>query len=172
MDILEMLDPSQLDVIEEELSRDTKSIFVEALISEYCKDPSQCIDFLSVLPKIVCNPIVSLQKKINQYSWAVTLLLDKWLEHVNFSQQDEDNPLLFSVMLHIAWVHFPSGNCDEKTLAEKDFFSTFVRMLKRRKAFDYKKETSWQLLIRLGCRDWLISVIQQNIDRGFDLFKD
>lgn len=167
-----MLSLEQYRIIEEQLSKETASEFVQLLIMRYADNVNRTSELLNFIPKLAEKQLEMKQEKIAQYSLATDLILvDRFLHPVKYNKNDLYAK--FCTLFYTCKAHFPLGNADKSSSAGKLFFNDFVNMLKDKKEFDYFNEDDWDWIYSTaGGADWLESVIKQNIDNEFIKPKD
>lgn len=168
-----MLSFEQERIIKEQLQKENAQDFVQSIILCYCKTPTEAASLLELIPKIVEKVIMSVQNKVYQYNWATLLLLAERHtfpipERVEKSKKRYEAD--FPTLLYVSKAHFPNGNCDGGSVAERAFWNEFIQALVNKKGFDYNDPTDWEWIGGTDeCGKWLLSVIHQNIDEGFKI---
>ena len=162
-----MLSLEQYQIIKEQLSKETASEFVRAIIISYADTVDKISKLLNYIPQIADKQLQMKQEKINQYSWATDLIIaDRYSHPGKYTKKDSHGR--FCTLFYTCRVHFPLGNADKDSIAGKSFFNEFVDMLKDKKEFDYTNEDDWNWIYSTaGGADWLEGVIKQNIDNEF-----
>lgn len=168
-----MLDFKQIGIIKEELSKDTAKEFVTKIIIEYCSTTQRMSDLLDLIPKIAERGIQERQEKINQYYWALELMIGERCRYPipkrKSKSKKEYNPD-FSTLLYVARAYFPFGNCVNGSKADKEFFEEFISTIKNKQGFDYENSEDWKWIAKTAnCEEWFLNVIKQNIDEDFSL---
>lgn len=167
-----MLSEEQIRVIVEQLSSDNAKEFVEYLILTYASDVDRIEDLLMLIPRLAAKQLKMKQDDILQKDWAIDLLLSDLYKDENKSKYRKSDSTMFAGMLHVCRAHFPKGTCEGGGVADSAYFNKFISMLKYKKGFDYEQPASWDWIIKIvHCKDWLVSVIEQNIDPEFDADK-
>lgn len=167
-----MLSLEQYQIIKEQLSKETASEFVRTILSSYADTVDKTSELLNYIPKIADKQLRFTQEKIIQYSWATNLIIaDRYLHPGKYTKNDSNGK--FCTLFYTCKAHFPVGNADKNSVAEKSFFNEFVDMLKNKTEFNYTNVDDWNWIYSsAGGADWLESVIKQNIDSGFIKPKD
>ncbi len=166
-----MLLLEQLNIIKEQLQQENAHEFVETLIVGYATDTIRIGELLTLIPKIADRQLQIKQKQILEYSWAYDLLLAERVRYPIPQRKSKSkkkyNPD-FPTLLYGCKAHFPSGNCDGGSLAEREFFSEFIEMLKNKAGFDYEDKDDWGWICNTAdCREWMLEVIRQHVDADF-----
>ena len=165
-----MLSKEQIRVIVEQLSSDNAKEFVEYLILTYASDVDRIEDLLMLIPRLAAKQLKMKQDDILQKDWAIDLLLSDLYRDENKTRYKQSESTQFAGMLHVCRAHFPRGTCEGGSVADCAYFNKFISMLKSKKGFDYEQSESWKWVIDVvHCKDWLVSVIEQNIDSEFDI---
>lgn len=166
-----MLSLEQSDIIKEQLQHNNAREFVEKLIMDYATDTNRIGELLALIPKIAERQLQIKQKQVQDYVWAYDLLL---VERVRYpipqrkSKGKKEYDPDFFTLLYGCKAHFPSGNCDGGSQAEKEFFSEFIEMLRDKVVFDYEGEDDWEWVCNTAdCREWMLKVIKQHVDADF-----
>lgn len=167
-----MLSLEQYQIIKEQLSKETASEFVREIINSYASTVNKTSELLSYIPQLANKQLQMKQEKINQYSWAMDILIaDRYSHPGKYTKKDTRER--FCTLFYTCKAHFSTGNADRHSIAEKSFFNEFIDMLKEKKEFDYTNENDWDWIYSIaGGADWLESVIKQNIDDDFVKPKD
>lgn len=162
-----MLSMEQYQIIEEQLSKDNATEFVKTLINQYASSIEAVGELLRYIPKLAERQLGMKQKRINQYSWAMDLMIgDRYIYPGKYNKNDTHGR--FTTLFYTCKAHFISGNAEHSSVAEKSFFDEFIDLLKKKKEFDYTNEKDWEwIYTTAGGADWLESVISQNIDNEF-----
>lgn len=165
-----MLSMEQIRIIVEQLSSDNSKEFVENLILTYASDSNRIEDLLMLIPRLASKQVKINEEQIAQKDFAIDLLLSDVYRSVHSVKTRQSDNSIFPGMLHVCRAHFPSGNCEGGSIADKDYFNRFVEYLKNKKTFDYEDPSAWSWIINIvHCKDWLVSVIHQNINPDFDV---
>ena len=162
-----MLSIGQYKIIEEQLSIETASEFVKTLINRYANSVDAIGELLSYIPKLAEKQLQIKQKRINQYSFGMDLLIaDRYIHPEKYNKNDSNNR--FVTLFYACKAHFVYGNSEHASVSGKAFFEEFIEMLKEKKGFDYTSAKDWEwVYTAAGGADWLESVIRQNIDSEF-----
>lgn len=166
-----MLSIEQLNIIKEQLQQKNANEFVEMLIMSYATDTIRIGELLALIPKIAERQLQIKQKQISEYIWAFNLLLSERIRYPipqrkTKSKRKDDAD--FPTLLYGCKAHFPSGKCDGGSLAEKDFFSEFIEMVKSKSGFDYESKDDWGWICNTAdCREWMLKVIKDHVDADF-----
>ena len=73
-------------------------------------------------------------------------------------------------MLYAAKAHFPNGNTNGCSIADKAFFNEFIETIREKIGFDYENKEDWKWIKNTAkCEEWFLKVIRQNIDENFRL---
>lgn len=162
-----MLSVEQYKIIEDQLSKDNSTEFVKTLINRYADSVETIGSLLSYIPKLAEKQLEMKQKRINQYSFGMDLVIGDRYTHLGKYKKDDAHGR-FCTLFYTCKAHFPSGNTEYSSVAGKAFFNEFVEMLKEKKEFNYNSEKDWEwIYTAAGGVDWLESVIKQNIDSKF-----
>ena len=162
-----MLSVEQYEIIEEQLSKDNATEFVKVLIKQYANSVETVGELLNYIPKLAERQLNMKQKRINQYSWGMDLMIGDRFNHPGKYKRDDIHGK-FVTLLYTCKAHFINGNVDHGSVAGKAFFNEFVELLKDKKEFDYTNEKDWEwIYTTAGGADWLESVIKQNIESEF-----
>lgn len=87
-----MLSIGQYKIIEEQLSSETASEFVKTLISKYSNSVDAIGELLSYIPKLAEKQLQINQKRINQYSFGMDLLIaDRHINTGKYNKNDANN---------------------------------------------------------------------------------
>ena len=167
-----MLSIEQYQIIQDQLAKENAPEFVKAVISSYANTVEHASELLSFIPKLADKQLKMKQTHINQYSWAVDLLLGERYSHpIKYKKNEKLSQ--FCTLLYTCKAHFKSGNAEPGSIADKTFFNEFIEILKEKKEVDYTDEKDWEWIYSCAnCADWLESVIKQNIDSEFVKPKD
>ena len=159
-----MLSLEQINIITKQISKENASEFVEVLIQMYANNDIERIGhLLSLIPDIAQEALKIKQKRIQEYSWATDLLLAE-RTHADIKR---DNQTVI-ILLYVCKAHFPKGNCNGGSIADKEVFNEFIELLRKKKDFNYEDEKDWAWVCNTAdCRDWMLEVIKQNIDPDF-----
>ena len=162
-----MLSMEQCKIIEDQLSKDNATEFVKTLINQYAGSVEAVGELLNYIPKLAERQLEIKQKRINQYSWGMDLLIgDRYTYPGKYNKNDAHGR--FVTLLYTCKAHFTNGNAEHSSAAGKSFFNEFIELLKKKKEFDYTNEKDWEwIYTTAGGADWLESVIRQNIDSDF-----
>lgn len=162
-----MLSIGQYKIIEEQLSSETASEFVKTLINRYANSVDAIGELLSYIPKLAEKQLQIKQKRINQYSFGMDLLIaDRHTNPKKYNKNDENNR--FVMLFYACKAHFVNGNSEHASVSGRAFFEELIETLKAKKGFDYTSEKDWEwIYTTAGGADWLESVIRQNIDSEF-----
>lgn len=167
-----MLSMEQIRIIVEQLSSDNSKEFVENLILTYASDANRIEDLLMLIPRLASKQVKIKEEQIAQKDFAIDLLLSDVYRSVHSMKYKKSDNSIFPGMLHVCRAHFPKGNCEGGSIADKDYFNRFIEYLKNKRTFDYEDPSAWGWIINIvHCKDWLVSVIHQNIDPDFDIDK-
>lgn len=170
-----MLSIEQMQIINKQLTEDNASEFVNEVIMRYCTNVSRMTELLELIPKIAEKGIKERQERINEYYFATELLIGERCRYPipkrKTKSKKEYNPD-FPTLLYTAKAHFPNGNCDGGSQADREFFAEFIQTIKDKQGFDYESKEDWKWIEGVAnCKDWVLSVIVQNIDENFFLAK-
>lgn len=162
-----MLSIDQYKCIEDELSKESASEFVNTLLSKYADSVEKTSELLQYIPKLAEKQLLIKQQRLVQYAWATdTMIVDRYTHPPKYSKKDER--MKFCTLFYTCKAHFPSANADKDSIAGKAFFDEFVSVLKDKTAFDYTSADEWNWVYSTaGGADWLESVIVQHIDNNF-----
>jgi len=159
-----MLAPTQISIINEQLDKENVHEFVETLILAYASDVKRTSDLLSLIPTLAEKQLHISNTKIVEYSNTVNLLIGDR----NTKRPSKKYNLDFPTLLYTSKVHFPNGNCEGHSSAEKEFFNDFINAIKNKIGFDYESVDDWNWICNIAdCEDWMRAVIRQNIDEMF-----
>lgn len=162
-----MLTIEQYKIIEEQLSKENISEFVKELLVKYGNTVETIGELLNYIPKLAERHLEIKQKRINQYSWGMDLMIGDRYMHPGKYKRD-DNHGRFVTLFYVCKAHFTNGNAEHSSESGKSFFDEFVDLLKEKKEFDYNSEKDWEwIYTTAGGADWLESVIKQNIQSEF-----
>lgn len=166
-----MLSSEQSNIIIDQLQQENVHEFFENLIMSYATDTIRIRELLALISKITDRQLQIKQKQIQEYSWAYDLLLSERVRYPipqRKSKNKNKDEADFPTLLYGCKAHFPSGNCDGGSLAEREFFSEFIEMLKNKAGFDYEDKDDWGWICNTAdCREWMMEVIKQHIDADF-----
>ena len=166
-----MLSSKQSNIIKEQLRQENAHEFVENLIMSYATDTNRTGELLALIPRIADRQLQIKQKQVLEYVWAFNLLLSERVRYPipqRKSKSKHKDDAYFPTLLYGCKAHFPSGNCDGGSLAEREFFSEFIEMLKIKLEFDYEDKDDWGWICNTAdCREWMLEVIKQHIDADF-----
>lgn len=166
-----MLSFEQIQIINEQLSKDNASEFVKAIILNYCRTVSEVTELLELIPEIAMRGLKERQEKINHYAQATeSLLLERSIYPIpeRKSKSKKTYRPDFAILLYVGKAHFPSGNCDGGSQVEKEFWREFIDCIKQKQGFDYTNKNDWEWIkFIVDCEMWFLSVIHQNIDTDF-----
>ena len=162
-----MLSIKQYSIIEEQISKDNAKEFIDVLLSKYADSAERISDLMQYIPKLAERQLQIMQKRINQYSWGMDLIIaDRNLYPRKYKKSDKRGR--FVMLFFACKAHFIFGNSEHHSIAKKSFFSEFVEMLKEKEEFDYTNPEDWEWVYNAaGGAGWLESVIRQNIDGEF-----
>lgn len=162
-----MLSIEQYKIIEEQLSKENSSEFVKTLLAQYGNTVETIGELLSYIPKLAERQLKIKQKRINQYSWGMDLMIgDRYMHHGKYKKNDAHGR--FVTLFFTCKAHFINGNAEHDSKAGQAFFNELIEMLQEKKEFDYTSETDWEwIYTTAGGADWLENVIKQNIDSEF-----
>lgn len=166
-----MLSLEQSNIIKEQLQQENAHEFVEELIMCYATDTNRIEELLVLIPKIANRQLQIKQKQIMEYVWAFNLLLSERVRYPipqRKSRGKNKDATYFPTLLYGCKAHFPAGNCNGGSLAEREFFSEFIEMLKNKAGFDYEDKADWEWICNdADCREWMLEVIKQHVDADF-----
>lgn len=164
-----MLSLEQSNVIKEQLQQENAHEFIENLIMSYATDIIRIGDLLALIPKIADRQLQIKQKQIQEYVWAFNLLLSERIRYPIQKQKLKSKEHAdFPMLLYGCKAHFPCGNCDGGSLAEREFFSEFIEMVKNKAGFDYEDKNDWGWICNTAdCREWMLEVIRKHVDANF-----
>lgn len=166
-----MISYEQRKIINEQLSTENALDFVKTMILCYCQTASEVTELLEFIPKIAEKGLKDKQEKINQYCWATELLLGERHMYPIPKRKSKSKKAYnpdFPTLLYVGKAHFPNGNCDGGSQAEKEFWHEFIDCLMRKQGFDYTDADNWKWIkTTANCEKWFLSVIRQNIDKDF-----
>lgn len=166
-----MLSTEQSNIIKEQLQQENAHEFVEKLIMSYATDTTKIGALLAMIPKIADRQLQIKQKQILEYVWAFNLLLSERVRYPIPQRKlrgKNKDVAYFPTLLYGCKAHFPIGNCDGGSLAEREFFSEFIEMLKNKAEFDYEDTADWEWICNTAdCREWMLDVIRQHVDADF-----
>lgn len=170
-----MLSLEQINIINEQLQQDNAYEFIKTMITHYAKDVEHISQLLSFIPELADKQIKIRQEKIYEYVWATDLLLGercRYPIHKRKSKNKKEYNPDFPTLLYVCKAHFPNGNCDGGSIADKEFFAEFIETIKNKNGFDYENKEDWRWIFNIAnCSDWMISVINQHIDANFQINK-
>lgn len=156
-----MITPIQASIIKDVLSQGNSPEFIEALLLEYASDVEKTSQLLSMIPKIAEKRLQITQNHAREYSTAVNLMIGECTR--------KNHNTGFPTLLYTSKAFFPRGNCDGGSPANKIFFGELIEAIKNKTGFDYECGNDWNWLCNIAqCREWMISVIKQNIDENFE----
>ncbi|EHG33205.1 hypothetical protein [Enterocloster clostridioformis] len=166
-----MLSTEQSNIIKEQLQQENAHEFVEELIMSYASDTTRIGELLALIPRIADRQLQIKQKQISEYIWAFNLLLTERIRYPipqRKSKSKNKDAAYFPTLLYGCKAHFPFGNCDGGSLAEREFFSEFIEMVKNKAGFDYESKDDWEWICNTAdCREWMLEVIKRYIDADF-----
>lgn len=166
-----MLSFEQIQIINEQLSKESASEFVKAMILQYCQTVSEAAELLELIPEIAAKGLKEKQEKINHYAQATEVLLlerSKYPVPERKSKPQKAYNTDFSILLYVGKAHFPYGNCDKRSQVDKEFWHEFIDCIKHKQGFDYTNADDWKWIKSIAdCEKWFLSVIHQNIDKDF-----
>lgn len=162
-----MLSMEQYKIIDEQLAKENASEFVKMLLVKYGNTVETIGELLDYIPKLAKKQLEIKQKRINQYSWGMDLMIGDRHMHPGKYKKDDVHGR-FVTLLFTCKAHFINGNAEHDSKAGQAFFSEFIEILREKKEFDYANEEDWEwIYTTAGGADWLESVIKQNIDSEF-----
>ena len=167
-----MLDFEQERIISEQLKKENISEFVKTIILRYCNSVDRVTELLELIPEIAEKGIKERQKIIQDYAFGMGLLIGERYRYPITERKPKNKKAYnpdFPTLLYVAKAHFPSGNTDRCSIAEKTFFNEFVQIIKDKIGFDYENKKDWEWIkSTANCEKWFLSVIRQNIDEKFE----
>lgn len=155
-----VLTNKQILIINEQLKEENVYEFIEMFILSYVSDTNKTSNLLSLIPKIANKQLQINTQRISEQSNAINLLMSYRIS----SRHQID----FATLLHVAKAYFPQGNDNGGSIANKMFFKEFINAIKTKTEFNYESVADWSWICNIvNCRDWMISVIIQNVDVNF-----
>lgn len=132
-----MLTEHEKSILREILGwRDTDEA-VKYLIMEYVKDRSaNAQKIVHMIPEIVDSSIDSVFKIATKYSEAAFWLMCQ-------RKMDKSTPEYFASMVPVCKTMFPTGEAENKNLAESEYFDEFKKMLCNQKMFSWIRDREW-----------------------------
>ena len=128
-----MLSMEQYKIIDEQLAKENASEFVKMLLVKYGNTVETIGELLDYIPKLAKKQLEIKQKRINQYSWGMDLMInDRYAHHGKYKKSDNHNR--FVMLLYTCKAHFVSGNTEHSSISGKAFLDEFVELLKEKKA--------------------------------------
>ena len=126
-----MLSTEQYKIIEEQLSKENAAEFVRVLIGRYSNTIENIEELLNYIPKLAVRQLEVKQKRLNQYSWGMDLLIgDRYNHHRKYKKEDSHGR--FMTLLYSCKAHFTNGNAENGSVAGKAFFNEFIEMLQEK----------------------------------------
>lgn len=168
-----MLSLEQENIICEQLHKENAPEFVRTIILRYSNTTQHMSELLELIPKIAENGIKERQKIINDYAFGLDLLIGERymypIQKRKSKSKKQYNPD-FPVLLYVAKAHFPNGNTNGCSIADKAFFNEFIETIREKIGFDYENKEDWKWIKNTAkCEEWFLKVIRQNIDENFRL---
>ncbi len=168
-----MLSLEQEKIIYEQLQMENAPEFVRTIILRYSNTTEHMSELLGLIPKIAENRIKEKQKIINDYAFGLDLLIGERymypIQKRKSKSKKEYNPD-FSILLYAAKAHFPNGNTNGCSIADKAFFNELIETIREKIGFDYENKEDWKWIKNTAnCEEWFLKVIKQNIDENFRL---
>lgn len=162
-----MLSFEQMNIINEQLKQDNVHEFVESLIMLYATDVERISELLLLIPKIADKQLKIKQERIQDYDLLLGERCRYPIPKRKSKSKKEYNPD-FPTLLYGCKAHFPNGNCDGGSRADKEFFVKFIETVKNKVGFDYEDKNDWAWICNIAnCREWMLEVIKQNIDSAY-----
>ena len=166
-----MLSFEQMNIINEQLQQENAHEFIEKIIMCYATVMERISELLSLIPKIADKQLKIKQERIQDYAWAYDLLLGERYRYPipkRKSKIKKEYNSDFPTLLYGCKAHFPNGNCNGGSQADKEFFEEFIEIVRNRIDFDYESKDDWEWICNVAnCRAWMLEVIRQNIDSKF-----
>jgi len=159
----------QMSIINAQLKSENVKEIVETLILAYANDLNRTSYLLALIPKIAAKQLQIKDKRIVEFSVACDCLLGERHAYLtpkmkikNFAKID------FATLLQVCIARFPNGNCNGASTSQQVFFQEFIDAIKNKIGFHYDDAGDWDWLCNcIQCREWMISVIKQNINNDF-----
>ena len=131
-----MLSMEQYKVVGEQLAEENASEFAKILLAKYGNTVETIGELLNYIPKLADKQLEIKQKRINQYTWGMDLIIgDRYTHPGKYKKSDTHNR--FVMLLYTCKAHFKNGNTENSSVSGKAFFNEFVELLKEKKEFDY-----------------------------------
>lgn len=115
-----MLSMEQCKIINEQLAKENASEFVKMLLVKYGNTVETIGELLDYIPKLAKKQLEIKQKRINQYSWGMDLMIgDRYTHPGKYKKSDIHNR--FAMLLYTCKAHFVSGNTEYSSVSGKAF---------------------------------------------------
>lgn len=103
-------------IIKEQLSKENSSEFVKTLLAQYGNTVETIGELLSYIPKLAEKQLEIKQKRINQYSWGMDLMIGDRHMHPGKYKKDDVHGR-FVTLLFTCKAHFINGNAEHDSKA-------------------------------------------------------
>jgi hypothetical protein len=153
--------------IQNQLKSENVKEIVETLILDYANDLNRTSDLLALIPQIAAKQLKIKDKRIVEFSVACDCLLGERLTYP-INKRKCYQKVDFPTLLYGCIARFPGGNCNGASASQQAFFQEFIDAIKNKTGFDYESIDDWHWICNIAeCREWIISVIKQNINNDF-----
>ncbi|MDD4588882.1 MAG: hypothetical protein PHG06_00435 [Parabacteroides sp.] len=157
----------QLSIINAQLKNENIKEIVETLVLAYANDLNRTSDLLALIPQLAAKQLQIKDKRIVEFSVACDCLLGERLTYPMTLRKGWQK-IDFATLLYGCVARFPDGNCNGASASQQAFFQEFIDAIQNRIGFDYESVDDWYWICNIAeCREWMISVIKQNIDNDF-----
>lgn len=158
---------AQMSIINAQLRSENVNEIVETLILAYANDLNRTSDLLALIPRIASNQLRIKDKRIVEFSVACDCLLGERLTYP-LNKRKCYQKVDFPTLLYGCIARFPYGNCNGASTSQQAFFQEFIDAINNKTGFDYESVDDWHWICNIAeCREWMISVIKQNINEDF-----
>lgn len=112
---------------------------VRTVITEYTKNSVEnCQFLLKIIPEIADHSIHLLNREVLRKSEAISMVIFE--NAIDYKGNEE---IYFASMIPVCLTHFPEGNAERCSEAERRYFNLFCKLFKNKKAFSWKRDKDW-----------------------------
>lgn len=164
----------QINIIKTELSKDSASDFVRAVVLEYANQSLDSMNHLLTTITAICQcQLNAKQNRINRYCWAYeTMLGHRLTSRIEQNKRKHvTSPLSFPTLLAGGIAHFPTlVDGYSYSPAEFAFINELRECIITKNGFDYTCPGDWVYVEQIAdCAEWLRGFIRVHIDPTFEI---
>lgn len=166
-----MISEKQMDAVVTLITAENKEEVLKYFVSSFCFNVENCNLMLSKIAEVGERINLINQERINQLYRANESGVAEvyWAKKVGKRRRTKDNSTRFIALMYMLIPQYPDGTTTGMSISAKNLFDEMLSYIKDGTGFDVNKESDWQWAFNVGVYKYIVNVVRNNIDKGFEI---